>query len=300
MDKVDKIILYILCCLITLFTIFLMIIYFKSNVLKSYPFYFNIYFCIIITLNNGIRLIPSKKDENSDDPSLPCIIQAFVLSTFDKLFVASISAFCIINYIIMVRTKLYSEYTLRIYVISIVVGIIISVVLTIIFYTKGISVSNLKDSVCYVKTNTALKRILDSVYNGVLLFINLFCITRILFQITRIMKDSELNNNAQKRKNMKRHFWRFIICFFLNIITYVYIILLINKKVSFGAHQVKDILYVILCLINEIFFSIHEETYKEMMRILTCNKNDKYKNSEDTSDKDKLKEEEEEQEETDD
>ena len=57
----DTIFLYIICFLITLFTIFLMIIYCKSDILKSYPCYFNIYFCIIITLDNSIRLIPAKK-----------------------------------------------------------------------------------------------------------------------------------------------------------------------------------------------------------------------------------------------
>ena len=200
----------------------------------------------------------------------------------------------------MVRTKLYSEYTLRIYIISIFVGIIISIVLTIIFYTEGISVSNLKDNVCYVKTGEPLKQILDSIYNGILLLINLFCIIRILFQISRIIKDCELKNNDQKKKNLKSHFWRFIIAFFLNAITYVYIILLINKKVSFGAHQVKDIIYIILCLINELFFTIHEETYREMMRILTCNKIDKYKSNGDSQKKEKLKEETDEPEETDD
>lgn len=293
----DGIILYILCCLITLFTIFLIIIYLISDILKSYPFYFNIYFCIIITLDNVIRLIPHKKTENEENPSISCQIQAIILAFFDKLFVASITTYCIINYIIMVRTKLYSEYTLRIYIISIVVGIIISITLTMIFFSKGISNSNLEDDICYVKTSGSLKLILDSIYTGILFLINLFCTSRTLFNILRILKDCEIKNNPQKKKNYKIHFWRFLFNFFLNIITFVYIILLINKKVPFGTNHVKDILYITLCLINELFFTLHEEFYKEMMRILTCNKVDKYKKNEDSQNKVKLKEEQSEDEE---
>ena len=284
----DTIFLYIICSLITLFTIFLIIIYSISNILKSYPCYFNIYFCIIITLDNVIRIIPAKKTESSEDPSISCQIQAIILTFFDKLFVSSITSYCIINYVIMLKTKLYSEYALRIYIILIVVSIIISIFLTALFFLAGISNSNLEDAVCYVKTSDSLKKLLDSIYTGILLFINLFCIIRILFTILKVIKDCEFKNNYQKKINMKRHFWRFFFDSFLIVITFIYVILLINKKLPFGSNHVKDIVYIILCLINELYFTLNAEFYKEMIRIITCNKIDKYKNTEDCENKKKL------------
>lgn len=104
----------------------------------------------------------------------------------------------------------------------------------------------------------------------------------------KIIKDCELKNNNQKKSNMQTHFWRFLIDFFLNTTTFVYIILLINKKVPFCSNHIKDIVYIILCLLNEIYFTINEESFKEMKRILTCKKIDKNTNNEDSENKTKL------------
>ena len=40
--------------------------------------------------------------------------------------------------------------------------------------------------------------------------------------------------------------------------------------------SIRDYVYVILCLIAELFFTINTEFLRESMRILTCNKVDKF------------------------
>ena len=273
-----NIFLYILSALISLFTIFLIFIYIKSHILKSYPCYFNIYFCIVISLDNIIRLIPSKDNEDPDNPSGICKTQAFILSLFDKLFLISITSYSIINYIIMINPNLYEKYTKRIYIILVFISICLALILTIIFYKPGISKSSLEDSVCYVKTGENLKKILDTIFTCILLLIDVFCIIRILIKISRIVKNCELNNNQVNKNKMKSHFWRFLFDLFLNIITFGIVILIINKKLEFiNKKYIKDAIYIIICFACELFFTINGESFKEIMRIITCNKVDKYK-----------------------
>ena len=276
-----NIFLYILIALIALFTIFLIIVYLKSNTLKSYPCFFNIYFCIIITLDNIIRLIPVKKTENPENTKPLCKIQAFILSIFDKLFIISITSFSIINYIIMTNPSLYEKYTKRIYIILVLISICLSLVLTIIFFNRGISENELKDAVCYVKTEDVVKIYIDTIFTIVLLLIDLFCIIRILLTIYKYIKDCEMKNNQVNKTKLKRHFWRFISDLFLNIITFGFLLVLINKILNFENEKkyIKDIIYIILCFICELFFTINGESYKEIMRIITCNKVEKYKNN---------------------
>ena len=276
-----NIFLYILSVLISLFTIFLIIVYIKSDTLKSYPCFFNIYFCIIITLDNVIRLIPAKETETVENASFLCKAQAFILSIFDKLFIISITSFSIINYIFMSNPELYGKKAKFIYIILVLISICLSIILTIIFFKKGISKSSLEDSVCYVKTGDKIKIYTDSIFTIILLLIDIFCIIRILFIIFKNIKDCELKHNEVNKKKLKKHFWRFIIDLFLNIITFGFILAIINKKLNFQNEKkyIKDAIYIILCFFCELFFTINDESYREMLRIITCNKVEKYKNN---------------------
>lgn len=271
----EKLFLYILCFIIALFTIFIIIIYLKSDSLKSYPSYFTIYFCLIITFDNGIRLIKLNQDEEEKNPSPICKAQAFILSFFDKLFIISITSYAIINYIIMVAPDIYETRIKIIYIILVIISLFFSAVLTVIFFMRGIN-NDPKSDFCYVVTDDAIKIIVDSIYTCILLFIDLFCIIRVLVLISKLIKTSQ---QSYKKQNLKLHLCRFIVDLILNIITFGYLLLLINKKLSFEPSIIKDYLFIILCLINELFFAMNGEMYKEIMRIITCNKVEKYKKS---------------------
>jgi heme/copper-type cytochrome/quinol oxidase subunit 4 len=266
--------LYVICPLIAIFTIFIIIIYLKSDSLKSYPCYFNIYFCLIITLDNILRIIPTK--ENPDHASGGCKAQAFALSFFDKQFLISITGYSIINYIIMINPKLYEDHMKEIYIIFPIIGFVLSLTLTIIFFATGkISNSNMKYEICYVQTDNTIKIILDNIYTSLLLLIDIFCNIRTIINISRLMKDFDTKDNSHRKKKLRHHLCRFIFDLFLNVCTFGYVLILINKL--FGYKSMKDFLYIILCFINELFFTLNGELYREFMRTITCNKVEKYK-----------------------
>ena len=274
---------YILSAFITLFTIFIIIIYLKSHSLKSYPCYFNIYFCLIITFDNVIRLFKATKTEDIDHPSISCKIQAFILSYFDKLFLISITGYSIINYIIIKFTKLYGEHTAKIYIILVSIGIILSLILTSLFFSEGISNSTFQsDRICYVKTSDDLKKSLDSVYTSLLLIIDLFCIISVLVTIKKLIKENELKNNLQNIEKYKYHFWRFTFDLILNIIIFGFVLLIVTKLLENVNSNIIDFIYITLCLISELFFTMNGELLKEIMRMITCNKVEKYKDKSNT------------------
>ena len=276
----NNFIVYFINTLIILFTLIIIFIYVTGSSFKSYPYYFNLYFCIIITLDNLIRLFPIESRNG-----LSCKIQAFLLSFFDKLFLISITDYSIVNYISFHNPDYYGAFTKTIYLQLLFLSVFFSLALTIIFYLQGLNTDS-KDDICYVNTTNIVKRITDTIYTCFLLIIDLFCIIRILINLHNMKKDTE--PGAKFRMiSVKYHFWRFSFDLIINLITFIYVILLINKLVKLDL--LKDIIYVLICLMNELFFTINKVFYQEFMRIITCkifNKNQEKNEKDNDNDND--------------
>ena len=269
---------HILCGVIVLFTLFLLFIYIKSDSFKSIPFYFNILFGFIITFDNVLRIIPVKDTEDTiENPTIWCKIQGFLLDFFDKLFIASITMYSLINYLIMVHPKLYEKRIKLFFVLISMIFIIISVVLTYLNYMEGMSQSSLAHHICYPKTSTKLKMSSDSVYIGILFIANLYFIIHTLKKLFSLIRKKKKQNQKIRRKNLKCHFKRFIFHLLFSTITLVYLLLIVNKILTILLPEIRDYIYIILCLITELFFTINQEFCRESMRILTCNKVDRFK-----------------------
>ena len=268
--------LNIINIIIGIVTIFLVFIYFKSSSFKSIPCYFNLGFCFIIILNNFLRLYHPESNT-----SFLCKAQGFALSLFDKLFITSITIYSLITYIYMINPEYYKENMKFIYFILIIINVIFSLVLTIIFILQGMSESSFKNEFfCYVNTGNNVKKITDAIYTCILLIIDLFCVFRILCKIYSSIKQCD-DKYETKKKNLRKHYIRFILALFLNIITFGFLFLivlkLINEYIPFLKNS-KDIIFVVICFIDELFYTMNMELYKETMRILTCNKVERFKN----------------------
>ena len=241
-------VLIIISIIIALFAIFLLIIYLLNEKFRSYPCYFNIIFTISITLDNLIRLIPEGKgevnDEKSGDKSFLCHIQAFSLTLFDK-------------------------YEKLIFIFLTIISFLISLITTLVFYLRGISN---RSQYCYVETKDKVKQVVDSIITIILLIISLFCILILIRKIIQLKKEKTNENEDENTiKSLNKHLCRFICDFVVTLITFGYVILLINKLINFQ-HFGKDLTYIILSLFCELFFTINMELIKEVIRIITCKK----------------------------
>ena len=255
----------VICGLIVLFNIFLIFIYIKSK-FNSYPYYFNIFFCVTISLNNIIRLITGERKAD-EEVSAACKAQAIFLTFSDKLILACVCSYSFINYLGMTRTEFYKNKEKVIFIVLAVISILISIISTIIFISQGYSTHS---HFCYADTSNSVKIISDSIITGILFGVSLLCLIILMVNIIKLKNTLE-SESSGRSSNIGYHLCRFSFDIIINIVLFIYIFLIINKTLSWGSIA-KDIIYIILCLIIEVFFTVNKEFIKETKRILTCQK----------------------------
>ena len=259
----------IISIIITVFTVLLIIIYCLNKSFKSIPFYFNIFFCIIISLDDILRFVHSgaKDSQEIDEATTWCKIQAIILSILDKYILLLITIYSLINYISQFNVEFYQNHMKAIFISLIITGILLSILISMFFYSQGISYNSL---ICYVDTYNNLKKIVDSIYTILLLLINSFCLIRVIIHMIRLINEFRDNGNSQKEKSCKNHLFILITDLIINLIIFGYILLHINKWIPSGGY--KDFVYILLCLVVELFYTINKQLIKAFINIITCKK----------------------------
>ena len=258
--------LYVICVLIVLFNIFLVFIYVKSK-FNSYPYYFNIFFCVTISLNNIIRLITSDR-KHDEEVSAICKVQAIFLTFSDKLILACVCSYSVINYIGMIKTEFYKSSEKLIYIVLAIVSLLISIISTIIFISQGYSSHS---EFCYADTSNNVKKIADSIITGILFGVSLLCLVILIANVIKLKNTIE-SEAPERTSNIGYHICRFSFDIIINIVLFIHILLISNKAIDSDGSYVKDLIYILLCLVIEVFFTVNREFIKETKRILTCQK----------------------------
>ena len=269
--------------IISIVAILLIIIYSTIKKFRSFPCYFNIIFTLTITIDNIVRLIPGGRGDGIDvegEKAVSCKIQAFTLTMFDKLMLTLMTSYSIIAYLGSYQLNFYKRKEKLIFIILTLISIIIALITTIIFYLQGISD---RSEYCYVETKSIVKQRVDTIVTSCLLAISLFCLIKVLINIYHLKKERE-NVPNEARNAINSHFCRFIVDIIISSLTFTYVILLINKLIPYK-HFFKDLMYVLLSLIVELFFTINIELIREVRRILSCKKDEK---KEETPQEDKM------------
>ena len=257
--------LIVLSALITVAGILIMIIYAKSKIFHSYPYYFNIFYILTVMLNNLIRLLPGREDENEFKTSTGCYIQGIILAALDKLMLTQIASYSIIYYLGSFHSEVFERNKLLIFYLLSQIGFAISMILATVFSFKGMSVNS---QYCYVRTRDNTKYIIDTTYTTLLWAISVFCTLRLLINLVKIKKEVAVYN--RKAESISYHTCRFSFNLVFIILMYLYVDLIINKKLTWMINWLKDFIYIFLSFVGEVFFTINSEVWKETKRILTC------------------------------
>jgi hypothetical protein len=272
-----NIVLYIFCFVIFLFASGLTVIYCTDIKFRKILYYFNTYFALIIAVNNLIRLIPLTKDNDQVETSTACKIQAFFLAFFDKLMLTSMTSFSFIwCYVILYKEEIKNKNKERkLYVFSNSFGGIISFVCSLIFSIQG-NTSD-RSEFCYVDTRNEVKQWLDSIVTLILFIINLVCFIIILTNI----KEMKRENREMVIKEVYSYDLKiFILGLILNIIIFIYVFLLIIKKLPFD-NFAKDIIYVLLSFFIDLYIIVNEELIDYLRKFFGCEKKDEANNAND-------------------
>jgi hypothetical protein len=267
--------------LVIIFTILIIITYtnddfFKKttsgpkDTLKLYPYYFNIFFCVNIALYCLVRLIPKELTiENfvEGQETFLCRFQAFMGCLLEKLLLFLMTSYSIVNYLSVFKSDLYKTNLKKIYLALTLMSLLFSLSISIAFYLEGISQ---KDVLCSIHTRILGKIISDGILTGILIIINLFCLISIIYNLVKLAKKYDDDNNFLKYKKSVDFIKRFILDTIFTFLTFGYTLLVVCKVFPPGTY--KDIIYIIFCQMVEIVFTINESLFKAFIRLITCNK----------------------------
>lgn len=245
-----------------IFSIFIIFIYVKSKFFHTYAYYFNIIFTLVICFRNMMRII-QKEDQDAF-----CFWQAFTLSTLDKLIQIQITSYSIINYIGLFRMEFFKDNEKYIFIFLTFFNVMYSLILSSIFISQGLSG---EAYCCYVKTSAPVKKILDTILSVILLLVNLACSLKIIVTLCQSRKKG--TNNNLRNVSIRLHLIRFISEIIFVSAIFLIVIFTVNKIFTEDkAKEVKEIMYEILLIIMELFYTMNIGMLKETKRIILCQK----------------------------
>ena len=248
-----------------IFSIFIVTMYIKSRFSNTYAYYFNILFTLVISFRNIIRII-----QKSDQDAF-CFIQAFFLSTMDKLIQIQITSYSVINYIGLFHMKFYQNNEKQIFIFLTAFSVMYSLILSTIFISQGLSG---EAYCCYVKTSATVKRVIDTLFSIILLLANVSISIKII--ITLCENKKKESNNKNRLASIRLHLVRFISEIFFVTLIFLIVIFSVNKIFTEDeAKDIKEITYEILLVIMELFYTMNREIFKEIKRIFLCQKDNK-------------------------
>ena len=258
--------LYVFCIILEIITIALITIYSTNRKdHSSYYYGFNCWFTSIMLIDNLIRCLPFARGDGinsrdvNEEVSFFCHAQAFLLTLFDKFTILSVTVFAIFTYEDKFHEEFFIEKRKKLLINSIIIIIIFSLFCTILFFLQGISD---RSQFCYVETKSDLKKLVDSIVTGFFGLIDFY------FTILIFIRNKCCNCDKS------------MISLVINLITFLYVLFLINRILPFDGY-VKDFIYISLCLIANLFMIINKEVYNYIKKIFHCENNDINENNND-------------------
>ena len=261
------IVTYILNFIIIIITFYLIFLLIKSNSFKRYPCYNITILSFVIFSDNILRIIPSGDIKALEN------IQAFLLTFLDKILLTSIVSQSIITYFGVCKNKFYFEKNneRNIFFTLLIMGIIISVILSLLYLIKAGTVNYGTYFYCH---DSDAKRISDTIFNGIFLLINSIIIVLLLIYISK--KKNEASLGLIGDLDYGHHHTRIILMFIINSLLFIESYLIIYDK--FPTNEV-DLIYLITCLIVLSYYTINKIIIEETMKIFCQNYyNKKYPN----------------------
>ena len=250
--------------LIILICLIVTILYIKCKALHTYPCYNKLTVNLIILVNNIFRVIPFQLYRDNIG-KFPKGLQAFILIFTDKFYLIILTNQIVIQYFGIMLTNFYFKNEKKIFIYGTILSAIISLIIAGIFIKDG--VEEKRDKLYYYGiSGSTYKIIMDTIYNGILLTINVVSLTIIIINSairSKIAKSSGVGNS-----NYEYNFTQALIKFIVNAITYVIAFLIIYRALS--GSDLTDFLYLIGCLIVEVAYCFNRAVIREICKICCC------------------------------
>jgi hypothetical protein len=200
-------------------------------------------------------------------------IQAFLLTFFDKLILTTITSQALILYLGVCQTKVYFKKEKLIFCLSLILGILISFILALLYIIIANSqqgeggITNYEDtSIYFYAMDTDFKSISDTIFNGIFLLFNLYYSIILLIYIAKKRKKVRLG--IIEDLDYGHHTLKIVLMFIINSSLFIESDLIIYDKIP---DHLIDLIYIITCLLVDLYYAINKIIIKEMMKIF-CKK----------------------------
>ena len=281
--KPYHIVLIVISCLIALITIYLIALYIKSESFKTYSC-FNIMLMSIVLFLDCLMLIISEVCEEKIDKVGKFIF--LLINTFlDKMILSVLSLQVIIVYSGIIHTDFYFSHEKSFVKIGdsicVIVSIALAVVYSLLLSIKGGKIKDFKDGknlseedYNIFQTRNLAKKILETIFCGINLFVNVFFLVIVIMHISRKRKEAKVG--LIQDLGYGNQLLRFSLIFTVNIIAIIFAGIVVNfsenffpKKKQFDDYCV--IIFLIICFLIQLCFMINKTVYKETLKIF-CKK----------------------------
>ena len=256
-------IIILICLIVT-------ILYIRCKPLHTYPCYNKLTVNLIILVNNIFRVIPFQVYRNNIG-DFPKYLQAFFLIFTDKFYLIILTNQIIIQYFGIMLTNFYFKNEKKIFIFGTLFSAILSVIIASIFLKDGFEEKD--DKLYYYGVNDkrlVYKIVMDTIYNALLLIINVISLTIIIINSaihSKLAKSSGLGNS-----NYEHNFTQALIKFIVNAITYVIAFLIIYRAIS--GYGITDFIYLMGCLIVEVAYCFNKAVIIEIRKLICCKRYD--------------------------
>lgn len=254
-----RIIIYILNAIIILITLFLIILYIKSRNFKIYPCYNLLILSFVIFFDNIFRVIPV------GDITILQYCQAIILTFLDKFLLTTITSQAFITFMGICKTKLYFSKEQIIFLSTLIIGIVISLALAL-FYIIHNGLTFYGYYYCN-DDESRIKRLCDTIFNGIFLIINLICTISLLIYITKKKILADLGHIEDL--DYAHHHSRIIMMLIVNSLLFIesYLIIYDVFSTAFNLEEGIDLIYLISCIVIIVYYTINKLIIKETLKI---------------------------------
>ena len=246
-------------------------LYIKCKALHTYPCYNKLAINLILLTNNILRVIPLAMFDESIGSFLKNAQASLVIFT-DKFYLIILTNQIVIQYLGIMHTNFYFKKEKQIFIYGTILSAMIAIVLAGVFIREGYVYK--KDKLYYYgDNNKTYKKIIDTIYNGLLLFINV--ISLIIIIINSSIRSKLAKSSGMGDTNYEHNFTQALIKFIVNAITYIIAFLIIYRTIS--GYDITDFVYLVGCLIVEIAYCFNKAVIKEICKLFSCQKREEDK-----------------------
>ncbi len=270
-----KILQIIVACLMALITLYLTILYIKSEAFHTYSCYNIILMSIVILLDSLLQVVPKSFGTDGEYEGWE-YVKDLVTIFFDKMILAVLAMQVIVLYMGIIHSKYYEEHEKAIFIVGTIVSAIIAGVLAAVY--SSIRWVQVGDVYIYdedeendsdeeeVGKRTLTRKVLETIFCGILFVANVFCLVVIMVHYSK--KSKQAKAGIIEDLGYERQLIRFLFIFFINIIAIAVSGIIMNFKLMTKS---DEIIYLVVCFAIDLCYSVNKTVYVETVKLF-CKK----------------------------